>query len=50
MYAYEPMTGKEVWRLEQRYSHSASTRPVAGHGLIFYPTGWELVTGAGRPA
>jgi outer membrane protein assembly factor BamB len=40
-YAYEPMTGKEVWRLEQRYSHSASTRPVSGHGLFFYPTGWE---------
>jgi outer membrane protein assembly factor BamB len=40
-YAYEPMTGKEVWRLEQRYSHTASTRPVTGHGLIFYPTGWE---------
>jgi outer membrane protein assembly factor BamB len=41
MYAYEPMTGKEVWRLEDRSSHTASTRPVAGHGLIFYPTGWE---------
>jgi outer membrane protein assembly factor BamB len=40
-YAYEPMTGKEVWRLEDRSSHSASTRPVAGHGLIFYPTGWD---------
>jgi outer membrane protein assembly factor BamB len=35
------MTGKEVWRLEQRYSHTASTRPVTGHGLIFYATGWE---------
>ena len=41
MYAYEPMTGKEVWRLEDRSSHTASTRPVAGHGLIFYLTGWE---------
>jgi outer membrane protein assembly factor BamB len=41
VYAYEPMSGKEVWRLEQRYSHTASTRPVTGHGLIFYPTGWE---------
>lgn len=40
-YAYEPMTGKEVWRLEDRTSHTASTRPVAGHGLIFYATGWE---------
>jgi outer membrane protein assembly factor BamB len=41
MYAYEPMTGKEVWRLEDRSTHTAATRPVAGHGLIFYPTGWE---------
>jgi outer membrane protein assembly factor BamB len=40
-YAYEPMTGKERWRLEERKSHSASTRPVAGHGLIFYPTGFD---------
>ena len=40
-YAYEPMTGKEVWRLEERGSHSASTRPVAGHGMIFYPTGFD---------
>lgn len=40
-YAYEPMTGKEVWRLEDRSSHTAATRPVAGHGLVFYPTGWE---------
>jgi outer membrane protein assembly factor BamB len=40
-YAYEPMTGKEVWRLEHRYSHTPGTRPVTGHGLIFYPTGWD---------
>jgi outer membrane protein assembly factor BamB len=40
-YAYEPMTGKEVWRIEQRYSHSPSARPVAGLGMIFYPTGWD---------
>jgi outer membrane protein assembly factor BamB len=40
-YAYEPTTGKEVWRLEHRYSHTASTRPVVGHGMFFYPTGWE---------
>jgi outer membrane protein assembly factor BamB len=40
-YGYDPMTGKERWRLEARGSHSASTRPVAGHGMVFYPTGWE---------
>ena len=41
IYGYDPMTGKERWRVEERRSHSASTRPVAGLGMVFYPTGWE---------
>jgi outer membrane protein assembly factor BamB len=40
-YAYDPMTGKERWRIEERRSHSASTRPVTGLGMVFYPTGWD---------
>lgn len=40
-YAYEPLTGKERWRLEERGSHSASTRPVTGLGMVFYPTGFD---------
>jgi outer membrane protein assembly factor BamB len=46
MYGYEPTTGQELWRLEDRSGFSSSTRPVVGHGLIFYPTGFptgELV-------
>jgi len=39
-YGYEPRTGKELWRIEERSSHSAGTRPVLGQGLLFYPTGW----------
>ena len=39
-YAYEPETGKEIWRITERAQHSASTRPVYGHGLLFYPTGF----------
>ncbi len=39
-YGYDPRTGKELWRLEERDAHSGSTRPVPGHGLIFYPTGF----------
>jgi outer membrane protein assembly factor BamB len=27
--------------VEERAQHSASTRPVLGHGLIFYPTGFS---------
>jgi outer membrane protein assembly factor BamB len=39
-YGYDPRTGKELWRLEERGAHSGSTRPLAGHGLVFYPTGF----------
>jgi outer membrane protein assembly factor BamB len=39
-YGYDPLTGKELWRLEERAEHSASTRPVIGFGMIFYPTGF----------
>jgi outer membrane protein assembly factor BamB len=40
-YGYDPLTGKERWRIEDRSSHTPSTRPVAGHGLVFYTTGWD---------
>jgi outer membrane protein assembly factor BamB len=39
-YGYDPMTGKELWRIEEHGSFSSSTRPVIGHGLVFYPTGF----------
>lgn len=39
-YAYDPPTGRELWRIEERTNHSASTRPVVGHGMIFYPSGF----------
>jgi outer membrane protein assembly factor BamB len=39
-YGYDPRTGKELWRIEERSNHSASTRPVFGHGLVYYPSGW----------
>ena len=34
------MTGRELWRVEERSAHSGSTRPVVGHGLVFIPTGF----------
>jgi outer membrane protein assembly factor BamB len=40
-YGYDPLTGKELWRLEERTSFSASTRPVSGHGLVYYSTGFS---------
>jgi len=33
-YAYDPRTGKEIWRIDELESHSAATRPVVGHGLV----------------
>jgi len=39
-YGYDPLTGKELWRIEERSNHSGSTRPVVGHGLVFIPTGF----------
>lgn len=40
-YGYDPLTGRELWKIEEPTSFSASTRPVAGHGLVFYSTGWN---------
>lgn len=41
VYGYEPRTGRELWRVEERTSHSASSRPVTGLGLIFINSGWS---------
>ncbi len=40
-YGYDPLSGEEFWRVEERTSHSAGTRPLIGHGLIFFPSGWS---------
>lgn len=39
-YAYDPLTGKEIWRFEERAQHSASARPLIGHGMIYILTGF----------
>lgn len=39
-YGYEPRTGKELWRIEERTNHSSSVRPVVGHGMIYYQSGF----------
>lgn len=38
-YAYEPATGRELWRVEDRRYHSGTVRPVVGHGMVFTATG-----------
>ena len=40
LYAYDPLSGAELWRVEERTSYSSATRPVTGHGLVFLPTGF----------
>ena len=40
-YAYAPRDGRELWRVEERTSHSASSQPVSGHGLVILATGWS---------
>ena len=41
-YGYDPLTGRELWRVEEHEQFSASTRPVIGHGMIFFPTGFSV--------
>jgi outer membrane protein assembly factor BamB len=39
--AYEPLTGKEIWRVRYDQGFSNVPRPVAGHGLVFVTTGFQ---------
>jgi outer membrane protein assembly factor BamB len=38
-YAYEPATGREIWRVEDSRYHSGTVRPVVGHGMVYTATG-----------
>lgn len=40
-YGYDPLTGRELWRIQEPANFSSSSRPVAGHGLVFYTTGFN---------
>jgi outer membrane protein assembly factor BamB len=37
--SYDPLTGKELWRVRHGNGFSIGTSPVAGHGLVFFGTG-----------
>jgi len=39
-YGYNPVNGKELWRMDHHAQHSASTRPVFGHGNAYFATGF----------
>jgi outer membrane protein assembly factor BamB len=40
VYAYDPQSGDEIWRLEMPEWHSAAATPVYGEGLIFLAPGF----------
>ncbi len=40
-YGYDPLTGRELWRIDEPTSYSTSSRPVQGHGLVFFTTGFN---------
>ena len=40
LYGYDPLSGRELWRVESRISHSGSTRPTVGRDRIYYATGF----------
>jgi outer membrane protein assembly factor BamB len=37
--AYEPETGKEIWRVNDLKGESAAPRPVFGRGVVYFSTG-----------
>jgi outer membrane protein assembly factor BamB len=39
--AYDPLTGKEIWRVGYRDGFSNVPRPVFGHGLVYIATGFQ---------
>jgi outer membrane protein assembly factor BamB len=39
--AYEPDTGKEIWRVSYADGFSNVPRPVYGHGLVYITTGFQ---------
>lgn len=39
--AYDPMTGREIWRVGYRDGFSNVPRPIFGHGLVYIATGFN---------
>jgi outer membrane protein assembly factor BamB len=42
--AYDPLSGKEIWRVSYGDGFSNVPRPVFGHGLVFIATGFHQPT------
>jgi outer membrane protein assembly factor BamB len=48
-YAYDPRSGKELWRIVDRSTHTPATRPISASGLVIYQSGWGGQLYAVRP-
>lgn len=42
--AYDPLSGREIWRVSYRDGFSNVPRPVYGHGLVYIATGFNQPT------
>ena len=42
--AFDPKTGREIWRARYGEGYSVVPRPVYGHGMIFIGTGYDTPT------
>ncbi|MBI5801700.1 MAG: PQQ-binding-like beta-propeller repeat protein [Verrucomicrobia bacterium] len=40
-YGYDPLTGKELWQVENQPFHSTGARPIFAHGLIYFSAGFS---------
>jgi outer membrane protein assembly factor BamB len=53
LYAYEPRTGKDLWRVEERGNHSGSSQPAVADGTIYscmgFPKGGKSMLLAIKP-
>jgi outer membrane protein assembly factor BamB len=53
LYAYEPQTGKDLWRVEERSNHSGSSQPAVADGIIYscmgFPKGGKSTLLAIKP-
>src|SRR5207237_9539570 len=38
---YEPKEGRDLWRVTYNHGYSIIPRPVFGHGMIFFSTGYD---------
>ena len=45
--AYDPLTGKEIWRVRYDEGFSNVPRPVFAHGLVYIATGFQQPDAAG---